>query len=146
MRLVFSSPSRPRVARAAVVAALAIALGTSLAGCSSANHARDQNPAWASVQPPVPAPQKQAAYEAAPGDPIKDAPIEPRRAPAAQPDDPAEPFSPNYGGQRSTPKAVVSDYEVKSHDPEPDQPPASMRLPAPSRAYFKKVTTTAAAD
>jgi uncharacterized membrane protein len=145
MRLVLISPSLPRAARTSAVAAV-VAIGVALGACSSANQAQYQNAAYAGVQPQVPAPAKQAAYEAAPGDPIKDAPIEPRRAPGAQPDDPNEPFSPNYGGQRSTPKVTVSDYEVKTHDPEPDQQPASMRLPAPSRAYFKKVTTTAAAD
>jgi hypothetical protein len=146
MRFVSCPPSLPRAARHSAVAGLVIALGMSLAACSSANQAQNQNAAYAGAQPPVPAPSRQAAYEPAAGDPIKDAPIEPRRAPIAQPDDPNEPFSPNYGGQRTTPKAVVSDYEVKTHDPEPDQQPASMRLPAPSRAYFKTVTATASAD
>lgn len=146
MRFVYSNPSLPRAARSSAVAALVVVAGVALCACSSANQAQYQNPAWAGAQPPVPAPQRQAAYEAAPGDPIKDAPIEPRRTPGAQPDDPNEPFSPNYGGARKMPKVTVSDATSDARDPEPDQQAASMRLPAPSRAYFKKVTTTAAAD
>ncbi len=146
MRLVFANPSLPRAARTLVVAALVASLAISVAACSSANQAQYQNPAWAGAQPPVPAPQKQATYEAAPGDPIKDAPIEPRRAPGVQADDPNEPFSPNYGGARNRPTVRVSDTTPEARDPEPDQKSASMRLPAPARAYFKKVTTTASAD
>ena len=146
MRLVLSNPSLPRAARTTAVAVLVVAAGVALGACSSVNQAQYQNAAYAGAQPPVPAPSKQAAYEAAPGDPIKDAPIEPRRAPAAQPDDPNEPFSPNYGGERKLPKVTVSDATSEARDPEPDQQPATMRLAPPSRAYFKKVTTTAAAD
>ena len=74
--------------------------------------------------------------------PIKDAPVEPRRN--AVPDDPREPYSPNYGGPRDRPPVKVSDAP-EARDPEPDRQVVH-RLPAASRAYFRKVTATASAD
>jgi hypothetical protein len=42
----------------------------------------------------------QAGYTPEPGDPIKQAPVEPLRRGTAEPDDPTEPFSRNYGTVR----------------------------------------------
>lgn len=146
MRLVFPNPSLPRAARKLAVASLIIALGFALGGCSSVREARNQNPAWASAEPPVPAPQRQATYSPEPGDPIKEPPIEPRHAPNAVPDDPSEPFSPNYGGPRTRPPVKVSEAAPTARHPEPEQYPVATRLPQPSRAHFRQITTTASAD
>jgi hypothetical protein len=136
----------PNAARRIIIASLAIGLGLTLGACSSSRTAQYQNPSWAGANPPVPGPNRQAAYEASPDDPIKDAPIEPARRPNAVPDDPSEPFSPNYGGSRSRPPVQVSDATPSAHDPEPDQQQSVLRPAEASRAYFRRVTTTAAAD
>jgi hypothetical protein len=130
-----------RIAAMSLIAAIGLALGA----CSTARP-QYQNPAWAGAQPPVPVPQKQAAYEAEAGDPIKDAPLEPARRPAAMPDDPSEPFSPNYGGPRSRPPVRISDAVPEAHDPEPQRPNASRRRATSSDAYFRKAAATASAD
>jgi hypothetical protein len=136
---------QPVVLRRIAVAPIVLGLGLSLGGCSASRTASYQAPSWVHAAPPVPAPARQAAYEPAPGDPIRDAPIEPARRPTAAPDDPNEPFSPNYGGARTRPPVRVSDAVSTARDPEPDQRPAVRRLPDASRAYFRR-TTTAAAD
>jgi hypothetical protein len=146
MRFVPVMPPLPSPARRILVASVAIGLGLMLGACSSSRTAQYQNPSWAGAQPPVPAPNRQAAYEPAPGDPIKEPPIEPVRRPNAMPDDPTEPFSPNYGGPRTRPPVQVSDAATSAHDPEPDRQPATRRPEEASRAYFRRVTTTAAAD
>jgi hypothetical protein len=71
-------------------------------GCSSTRTAEAPTRYWAGA-PPAPIPgqgqRTTEVYKAEPGDPIKEAPVEPagRRA---EPDDPNEPFSPNYGRGR----------------------------------------------
>lgn len=146
MSFVSNLPSQPSAARKIAVIAVAIALGLALGGCSSDREARNQGPAWANAEPPVPAPQRQATYAPEPGDPIKEAPIEPMRSPNAVPDDPSEPFSPNYGGPRTRPPVKVGESAPAAREPEPDQHSVVMRLPQPSRAYFRRITTTASAD
>lgn len=148
MRHVPISPSLQIAARKFALASLVIGIGLALGACSSARETASQSPAWATAQAAAAAPQRQAAYEPAAGDPIKDAPIEPRRSPNTVPDDPNEPFSPNYGGPRDRPPVHVSDATPTAHDPEPepDGRQTVMRLPDKSRAYFRRVTTTAAAD
>jgi hypothetical protein len=145
MRFVPNLPPLPNAARRIIIASLAISLGLTLGACSSSRTAQYQNPSWAGANPPVPAPNRQAAYEPAPGDPIKDAPIEPTRRPNALPDDPSEPFSPNYGGPRTRPPVQVSDAAPSAHDPEPDRQQTAHRPAEASRAYFRRVTTTTAA-
>lgn len=150
MRIVTSSSPRPPAARKLVVASLIAALGLGLSACSAARQTAE-GPAWAGAQPPVPAPQRQAAYEPDPNDPIKDAPIEPRRAQPA-PDDPSEPFSPNYGGARVRPPVKVSqgDGEPETRPSLPGGATSPASASSASRAYFRKAapvtTTTAAAD
>jgi hypothetical protein len=72
-------------------------------GCSSTRTA-EAPPArqWVGA-PPAPIPgqlarpgQQSEAYQPEPGDPIKEAPVEPATR-RSGPDDPSEPFSPNYG-------------------------------------------------
>ena len=134
------------MARRIAVASVVIGLGMALGACSSSRHAQYQQASWAGATPPAPVPrQQQSAYVAEPGDPIKEPPVEPQMRPNAAPDDPNEPFSPNYGGQRTRPPVHVSDAApvVRNED---DQKPAEHRIPDASRAYFKRVTTTASAD
>jgi hypothetical protein len=45
-------------------------------------------------------------YKAEAGDPIKEPPVEPTSR-RAEPDDPSEPFSPNYGRSRSAATAAT---------------------------------------
>lgn len=140
MRRTLPLPLPPLVAaaRAVVVPAAIVALSLTVGACSSARERTYQSAAWAGAQPPVPAPQtrEQQVYEAAPGDPIKDAPVEPRQgAPGQLPDDPREPYSPNYGGPRDRPLVRVGEAP-DAVDPEPDR-----RQPRAPR-----MTATAAAD
>ena len=134
----------PLAARRFALASIAIGLGLVLSGCSSA---RNTQPAsWAGANPPVPAPNQQPnAYVAEAGDPIKDPPVEPGKRPNTAPDDPNEPYSPNYGGARSRPPVHVSD--AAPVDRSADEPASrASRLPDASRSYFRRATTTASAD
>ena len=71
-----------------------------VAGCSSKQASYDP-PTWVAGprQPPAPV-VAQTDYRPEPGDPIKEAPLEPLRRRAPEPDDPSEPFSRNYGTVR----------------------------------------------
>jgi hypothetical protein len=134
------------VARQLSVAFVALGLGLTLTACSSSRTAQTDVPAWVGANPPVPVPSRQAAYEPAPGDPIKDVPIEPGHRPNSAPDDPSEPYSPNYGGARTQPLAKVSDFDVPAKDPEPTSRRTAPREAEAARAYIRRTTTTAAAD
>lgn len=140
MRLAMFRPSLPSAASRSVILFAAVIATAGLAACSSTRQAGYQDPAYAGN--PQMAQARQPAYEADPNDPIKDAPVEPRRN--AVPDDPREPYSPNYGGPRDRPPVKVSDAP-EARDLEPDRQVVH-RLPAASRAYFRKVTATASAD
>jgi hypothetical protein len=97
MRFDKSAHPRARVALMAVSLAAAALAG----GCSNARTAEAPQRQWVGAAPaPIPSQnsgQRVAeAYKAEPGDPIKEAPVEPATR-RAEPDDPSEPFSPNYG-------------------------------------------------
>jgi hypothetical protein len=144
MRVAAYLTALPKVARFAALTSIAIGLGITLGGCSSAR--QNQQASWVGANPPVPAPSpQQSAYVAEPGDPIKEPPVEPGKRPNAAPDDPAEPYSPNYGGPRNRPPVQVSDAAPGARDPEP-QGPQQRRIPDASRAYFKRTMATASAD
>jgi hypothetical protein len=142
MRLVAYVPALPKVARGLALASIAVGLGITLGGCGTGRPAHQAS--WAGANPPAPN-HSQSAYVAEPGDPIKEPPVEPGKRPNAAPDDPTEPYSPNYGGQRSRPPVQVSDAMHLEPNAEPQTAP-QRRLPDVSRAYFKRVTTTASAD
>lgn len=81
----------------AALTATCIAAATIAGGCSSSKTAETTHRQWVGAVPaPIPGQRVAEGYKAEPGDPIKEAPVEPasRRAEA---DDPSEPFSPNYG-------------------------------------------------
>jgi hypothetical protein len=104
MRLM--SSARPRVR---VVLSVACVVTASLAGgCSSSRTPETTSRQWVGAVPaPIPGNSGQRvaeAYKAEPGDPIKEAPVEPATR-RAEPDDPSEPFSPNYGRGKVTPAA-----------------------------------------
>jgi hypothetical protein len=85
-------PTRLAVAVACLVAA-ALTGGCSSTRTAEAPSARQ----WVGAPPaPIPGQQKAEAYQPEPGDPIKEAPVEPATR-RTGPDDPSEPFSPNYG-------------------------------------------------
>jgi hypothetical protein len=104
MRLDTSAHPHARVALIAVGLAAALA-----GGCSNSRTAEAPQRQWVGAAP-APIPGQSAgqssrvaeAYKAEPGDPIKEAPVEPA-ARRAEPDDPSEPFSPNYGRSKSSP-------------------------------------------
>ena len=100
MRLMFPAPACARIAFIAVSLATATVTG----GCSSSRTEATTSRQWVGAAPaPIPAPRVAEVYKAEPGDPIKDAPVEPATR-RAEPDDPSEPFSPNYGrGKLTTP-------------------------------------------
>jgi hypothetical protein len=95
-------PAHPHV-RVAMIA-FGVAAASLIGGCSNSRTAETTQRQWVGA---VPAPGQNAgqrvaeAYKAEPGDPIKEAPVEPATR-RAEPDDPSEPFSPNYG-RKSTP-------------------------------------------
>lgn len=97
MRLV-AKTARPSIA-AGRVAICAVALLAT--GCSS-RQASYEPPTW-SVAGPRQVPDKvaQSDYKAEPGDPIKEAPVEPVRHSQPEVDDPTEPWSRNYGSVRA---------------------------------------------
>lgn len=144
MRFVMCSPMLRGAASRLALASIAVGLGLVLSGCSSA---RNTPPAsWAGANPPVPAPNNpQNTYVAEAGDPIKDPPVEPGKQGNTAPDDPNEPYSPNYGGARSRPPVHVSDAAPVDRSADEPVSPAS-RLPDGSRSYFRRATTTASAE
>jgi len=92
------TPSRPHRGLALGVAVAALSLLA--AGCSTTNQAYEQSHVGAPQSAP---PQRVAArdvYTPEPGDPIKQAPVEPVARRQVEPDDPTEPFSRNYGSVR----------------------------------------------
>ncbi len=144
MRAVAYLAALPKVARFAALASIVAGLGVTLGGCSTAR--QNEQASWANANPPVPAPSaRQSAYVAEPGDPIKEPPVEPGQRPNTAPDDPAEPYSPNYGGPRNRSPVRVSDATSRDRDPEP-QLPQQRRIPDASRTYFKRAMATASAD
>jgi hypothetical protein len=94
MRYEKSAGSTLRVA----ACAFAVVFAGSLGGCSSSRTTAEAPRAWVGAPPaPIPGQQVAEAYKPEPGDPIKDAPVEPLRHGRVERDDPTEPFSPNYG-------------------------------------------------
>ncbi len=92
-------PAHPQV-RVALVA-FGVAAASLIGGCSNSRTTEAPHRQWVGAVPaPIPgqsAGQRMAeAYKPEPGDPIKEAPVEPATR-RAEPDDPSEPFSPNYG-------------------------------------------------
>jgi hypothetical protein len=92
-------PAYPHV-RVALIA-FGLATATLAGGCSSSRTAEVPERQWVGAAPaPIPgqSPGQRVAeaYKPEPGDPIKEAPVEPATR-RAEPDDPSEPFSPNYG-------------------------------------------------
>ena len=106
MSLLSSAPARPANSlpphvRAALTATC-IAAAALAGGCSSARTADTTHRQWVGAVPaPVPGQLVAEAYKPEPGDPIKEAPVEPASR-RAEPDDPSEPFSPNYGRTKTT--------------------------------------------
>jgi hypothetical protein len=108
MRCEMSAGSTLRVA----ACAFAVVFAGSFGGCSSGQTTTQAPRAWVGAPPaPIPGQQVAEAYKPEPGDPIKDAPVEPLRHGRIERDDPTEPFSPNYGrvpGQSSpTPRQMA---------------------------------------
>jgi hypothetical protein len=99
MRLV--NPVRPYIRVALTVAC--VAASAIAGGCSSTRTAEAPQRQWVGAAPaPIPGQRVVEAYKAEPGDPIKEAPVEPATR-RAEPDDPNEPFSPNYGRSNTAP-------------------------------------------
>jgi hypothetical protein len=101
MRLDKSAHPHVRVALVASFLAAAALVG----GCSNSRTAEVPQRQWVGAAPaPIPNQNQRVAeaYKAEPGDPIKEAPVEPANR-RAEPDDPSEPFSPNYGRSRTVP-------------------------------------------
>jgi hypothetical protein len=91
-----NAQSRPNPARMALTAAC-IAAATMAGGCGSTRTAETTHRQWVGAAPaPMPGQPASDNYKAEAGDPIKEAPVEPASR-RAEPDDPSEPFSPNYG-------------------------------------------------
>jgi hypothetical protein len=111
----FAVPRRG-IAGAGVAALLLLATG-----CSSHQAATDQSYAGASQ---VPAPTQRVAardaYVPEPGDPIKQAPVEPVSRRQVEPDDPTEPFSPNYGKVKPGERAPAASGRVRISDASAD--------------------------
>ena len=106
MRLL--SSARPRIARFSssqvriALTATCITVSTIAGGCSNTRSADTTHRQWVSAVPaPVPDQRVAEAYKPEAGDPIKEAPVEPASR-RAEPDDPSEPFSPNYGRTNTT--------------------------------------------
>jgi hypothetical protein len=104
MRLMLSAHPRARVVFTVACVATAALAG----GCSSSRTPETTSRQWVGAVPaPIPGNSGQRvaeAYKAEPGDPIKEAPVEPATR-RAEPDDPSEPFSPNYGRGKAAPVA-----------------------------------------
>ena len=108
MRLV--SPARPHVRVA--LTAVCVAVSALAGGCSSTRTAEAPQRQWVGAAP-VPGQRVAEAYKAEPGDPIKEAPVEPATR-GAEPDDPNEPFSPNYGRSKPAPAPGAGRNRVAS--------------------------------
>ncbi len=144
MRFKACLPPLHDAARRLFVASIAIGLGLMLAACSNSREAHQQSPSWVAAAPPAPVPTREVAYEPLPGDPIQERPLDPARRPTVAADDPSEPFSPNYGGSRGRPPVKVSDFDVPTHEPEPEQRSEKRAASPASRAYFRPARTAAA--
>ncbi len=140
MRCVAKALPSSRLAPALLIVTVALSLGA----CSNSRYANHQPPTWAgAVSTPVPSSAvANSRYEPEAGDPIKDAPVEPLRRRQVEPDDPSEPFSPNYGGPANLTATRRADVE-----PTPVPTAAStIIVPDASRAYFRRRIVTAGAD
>jgi hypothetical protein len=106
MRLELSA----RPVRAVLIVAC-VSVSAMAGGCANSRTAEAPVRQWVGAPPaPIPGQRVAEVYKAEPGDPIKEAPVEPATR-RAEPDDPNEPFSPNYGRSPGTP-AVVSRSRV----------------------------------
>jgi hypothetical protein len=112
MRCLNNRVAPGRVAAAAVCVLAACLIG----GCANSRTAEVTQRQWVGA-PPAPIPgqnpgQRVAeAYKAEPGDPIKEAPVEPATR-RAEHDDPSEPFSPNYGRVSAAPSGSPARVRV----------------------------------
>jgi hypothetical protein len=101
-----------QVATAAVCLVAAALVG----GCANSRTAEVTQRQWVGAPPaPIPGNQGQRvaeAYKAEPGDPIKEVPVEPATR-RAEPDDPSEPFSPNYGRGNAAPSGQSGSARVR---------------------------------
>jgi hypothetical protein len=102
MRSMFPTCPYPRAA----FIVLGIATATLAGGCSNARTAETPQRQWVGAGSGQGHNQVQGqhvaeAYKPEPGDPIKEAPVEPASR-RAEPDDPTQPFSPNYGSPNSS--------------------------------------------
>jgi hypothetical protein len=103
--------ARPHI-RAALTA-VCITAAAMTGGCSSTRTAETPQRQWVGAAPaPIPGTRVSEAYKPEPGDPIKEAPVEPATR-RAEPDDPNEPFSPNYG-RKSAPATAPARPRVAS--------------------------------
>jgi hypothetical protein len=110
----FDKSAFPRV-RVALLA-VGLAAATFAGGCSNSRTTETPQRQWVGATPaPIPdqgsGKRVAEAYKAEPGDPIKEAPVEPATR-RAEPDDPSEPFSPNYGRQNSVPNSSLGRNRV----------------------------------
>jgi hypothetical protein len=111
-------PAHPHV-RVALIA-FGLAAAALVGGCSSSRTAEAPQRQWVGAVPaPIPsqpAAQRVAeAYKAEPGDPIKEAPVEPATR-RAEPDDPSEPFSPNYGRKSASVSSAAGNRVANAND------------------------------
>jgi hypothetical protein len=86
-------PAHPHVRVALMAFSLTAAVFAG--GCSNSRTAEAPQRQWVGAAP-AREPRIVDAYTPEPGDPIKEAPVEPATR-RVEPDDPSEPFSPNYG-------------------------------------------------
>jgi len=113
-------PSRfgiePRSPLRVLASPLALVLAVLAAGCSSANSQRASGPQWGVAN------QQSAAQTVSRKPDLEDdgmeAQPEPPRRQMVEPDDPSEPFSPNYGRSPGDPPAV----RPSAPTPRPPQP------------------------
>jgi hypothetical protein len=100
------------------VSILAASLAISAGGCSNSRTAEAPQRQWVGAAPaPIPTQNQRIAeaYKAEPGDPIKEAPVEPATR-RAEPDDPSEPFSPNYGRKSASGSGAVGNRVANASD------------------------------
>jgi hypothetical protein len=113
MRNMFPTCPHPRAA----IIMLGIATATLAGGCSNARTAETPQRQWVGAagsgqgQGQVQGQHVAEAYKPEPGDPIKEAPVEPASR-RAEPDDPTQPFSPNYGSPNSGRKHPSADANI----------------------------------
>jgi hypothetical protein len=107
-------PAHPQVRVALIVFCLAAA--ALAGGCSSSRTAEAPQRQWVGAVPaPIPGQRVAEAYKPEPGDPIKEAPVEPATR-RAEPDDPSEPFSPNYGRKSASVSSAAGNRIANASD------------------------------